>query len=344
MKKYLFTTILSLGLAFSAFAQTPSPTPNPNAGTYKDGTLSTTQRVSLALGVVSTGTDEMTVYAATAYILNVRPVASTVSQAPTFADTVLADLTMQNRISTPNLQDQLIGNAILYKTATTTTLAGQLAYLESVSDGNRPFVVTVLQKAKSNTNLKISDGALVARDYAKAITSATAALPFNTIFMIRNICLAKINTLAPDVLSWCKLYYYISGYANTQQAINYVGSGFRAVDINLIRANQFIQHQKDGSGPDLLASVSLPTVDLSNSDLPPSVLLFLNGQSLASLQAAAGSFAAANGNQLNGAAGWIAAALRNKDGNLIRANAFVTAQSNGQSYPINELVTSGTGQ
>jgi hypothetical protein len=181
-------------------------------------------------------------------------------------------------------------------------------------------------------------------DYASAIATGTAAFQYAPGPAITVITKAKISSRATDVLAWAKLNYQYSDFSQTQAAVSLVAAGFRAVDLNLVRANQFIAFQQTGTGTDPLASVPMPT-------LPPVVTVMtgpndifgavstaiLSGDKMGALRAAAGAFAAAADRDLNAAAAVVAKALRNMDENLVRANAYVQAQTAGQAYTITEL-------
>ena len=134
----------------------------------------------------------------------------------------------------------------------------------------------------------------------------------------------------------------MNDFQHTQAGIDAVSSAFRSLDTNLVRANAFIQFQKDGQGTNPLSGISLPQVTfLGNTPAIQAINSSGGGDNLTALKIAVNAFATApSGPSLNTATAFVAQWLRNIDGNLVRANAFVTAQTQGQPFTIAEL--SGT--
>jgi len=201
-------------------------------------------------------------------------------------------------------------------------------------------VVPANQRISSALGFNIvqqATAAITAGDCPRAVTIATEALPYAPVQAIQVLSKAKILMRSSDVLSWVKLNYYVTDFGNTQAAINSVSSGFRALDLDLVRANQFIAFQKDGTGTDLLTVIPLPQLPVIIVPITPTLRAILSGDKLAALRSAAGDFAAADPAYLNAAAGAVAMTLRNIDDNIVRANGFADAQSKGQPYPITEL-------
>ena len=141
------------------------------------------------------------------------------------------------------------------------------------------------------------------------------------------------------------MIYEIQDFGHTQTGIDAVSSAYRSLDADVVRANAFIAYQTSGTGTNPLASVALPTgfAFIQSGAVPTALNYELAGDNLSALKTAVASFANAQaGTQLNTATAFVASKLRNKDGNLVRANAYVTAVSNGQPFTIAELTgTSG---
>ncbi|XHR29604.1 MAG: hypothetical protein ACFUZC_03410 [Chthoniobacteraceae bacterium] len=321
-------------------AATASPTPDPNAGTFRDTTLSVPQRIQLANAVLSSGTDASTVFWAANYMLGARPVVHLVTAFPAFADSVITDPTLSGKLDTQ--APTLLASAITFKTDAIAALDDKIAYISS------QFGNTLLDEPQT-LRLKSKYGGLVAQkaqklydtqDYAGAVATATPVLGFGgSPSEISVIFRSKLALRSPDVLSWAKLVYLLQGFGQTQSGIDAISSAYRSLDTNLVRANAFIQYQKDGAGTNPIASVQLPSVKfISTSSSAQALNKSLAGDSIGALKIAVNAFASApSGTQLNNATAFVAQWLRNNDGNLVRANNFVSAQSQGQTYTIAEL-------
>ena len=335
----LAVAILSMiALAGNSFAQ--NLTPNPNAGTYMDGTLSVAQRIRLANAVVSSGTNASSAINAAAYMLMARPVVHLVTLYPGFADTVIADATLGGKLDAPN--SSLVAYAIAFKTDACAAIDDKIAYLASQLDNALllPGNVAALKVKYGGLVVTKAQNQYAAQDFAGAISTATPVLGFTSnTSEISVIFKSKVALRSPDVLAWAKLLYFSQGFAKTQAGIDAVSSAYRALDTNLVRANAFIQYQKDGVGTNPLADVALPSVTFLNAD--PNKLALnkaVAGDNIDALKIAVNSFASApSGPALNSATALVAQWLRNIDGNLVRANAFALAQSQGQPFTIAEL-------
>jgi hypothetical protein len=351
-KTLLAAAILSMvALAGYSQAQTPSPTPvpsptpNPYAGTYNDKTLSAPQRIQLADAVLASGTDSISVGTAASFMLTARPVINLLNAFPNFAASIIADPTLSGTINDPGAIGALYMRAIEWKTDATPALNDKVTYLQ-------PLLTSTLFNLGQANELKVKYAGLVAQqaqlqfntgNYAGAITTVAPVLGWNGAQAVGLTFSAKVALRSSDVLSWAKLVYELQDFQHTQAGIDAVSSAYRALDTNLVRANAFIQYQKDGVGTNPIAAVTLPQVSfLGTSAWVNAANYTVTGDSLDALKTAVNAFAIApSGASLNNATAFVASQLRNIDGNLVRANAFVTAQSQGQSFTIPELSGSG---
>ena len=342
-KTILAAAVLSL-TAIAGYSQTPSPTPNPNAGTFNDATLSAPQRLQLAHAVLASGTDPTTAYYAARFMLTARPVINLLNAYPQFQPQVLADPTLSGTITDPNSVATLYWNAVSFGLDSTSGLDNQVAYLQPLlsSTNFTPSVALSAKQKYAQLVAKQASGQFQAGNYAAAISTAAPVLGWNGGEVVTLTAKAKVMIGAPDVLNWAKLAYLQTDFPHTQDGINAVSSAFRALDTNLVRANQFIAFETSGTGTNPLAGVTVPQVTFLGTDPATQALnAGVTGNTLQALRIAVGQFStAAVGNDLNKATALVAQWLRNIDGNLVRANAFVTAQTQGQPYTIPEL--SGT--
>jgi hypothetical protein len=344
-KTLLAAAVMSL-TAFAGYSQTPSPTPNPNAGTFNDTTLSVPQRLQLAHAVLASGTDPTTVYYAARFMLTARPVINLLNAYPQLPTQVLADPTLSGTVTDPSAIAWLYWSAVSFTVDATSGLDNQIAYLQPLVSStiftpnptvvgyvNHKYAGLVGQKASAQFN---------SSDYAGAIATAAPVLGWNGADAVVLTAKAKVMLGAPDVLNWAKLVYFLNDFPHTQDGINAVSSAFRALDTNLVRANQFIAFETSGTGNNPLAAVTVPQVTFLGADPATQALnAGVAGNPLQALRIAVGQFSTASvGNNLNKATALVAQWLRNIDGNLVRANAFVTAQTQGQPYTIPEI--SGT--
>ena len=320
-------------------AQTTTAT-DASAGTYNHKTLSLPRRLQLADAVVTSGTDASSVFYAANFMLMVRPVVHAVKLFPAFSESVISDPTIGGKIDPSTAS--LLGSAIMFKAETIPALDDKIAYLASqLSNENLTqkdalrvrfrYGSFVVMKA----NLQYS-----AQDYSGAVATAFPVLGCcESNAEIPVIFKAKLALRSPDLLAWAKLLYILQGFNLTQTGIDAVSSAFRAIDTNLVRANAFIQYQKDGTGTNPLAGVTIPPVAfLGTSDSVQALNKAMTGDNLAALKLAVNAFAGApSGPRLNIATAFVAQWLRNIDGHLVRANQFVSTQSKGQAFTIDEL-------
>jgi len=349
-KAILAVAILGIALTGYSQAQSASPTPNPNAGTYRDTALSGPQRIQLADAAL-TGTDPIAVAQAAYFMLSARPVINLLTAYPSFADAMIADPTLSGTITSPGTISQLFLNAVLFKTAAIPALSDKVAYLQPFLSSTflAPAFVVSAQPAYASLVYQQAQLQFQAGNYSGAIATLAPVLGWNGNQAVAMTAQAKIMLRSSDVLSWVKLVYESEPFQQTQAGIDAVSSAFRSLDTNLVRANQFIAFEKSGTGTDPLAGAPLPQVTFVG--VSPAVQALnagVGGNNISALTIAVNAFATApSGPQLNTATAFVAQWLRNIDDNLVRANAFVTAQTNGQPFTIAELSgtasTTGTG-
>ena len=358
-KTILATAILSIALVGNSLAQTvvalaptpvgtgsavASPTPNPMAGTFQDNTLTVPQRIALANTALTSGTGIglLAPFNAAVYMLQARPVSWLMAAYPKFAAGVMADPTLGGITTSSNQVSQILALAIMWQTATNAVLTDQIAYL-GANMNNPSLMPGAVIWLKLNYGKRVSQQAqaqYAAGDYAGAITTATSVLGYGDSGAMQVIFNCKIALRSPDVLSWAKLIYTTVDFGHTQAGIDAVSSAYRSLDCNVVRANAFIAYQTSGTGANPISGVALPTGINFIPDTPAAVALNYGvaGDNLSALKTAVSSFASAqSGAPLNTATAFVAQWLRNIDGNVVRANAFIQAQSQGLPYTITEL-------
>ena len=105
-----------------------------------------------------------------------------------------------------------------------------------------------------------------------------------------------------------------------------------------MRSAAFVQFNKDGNGTNILDSVETPAQFTGITVYDPVLQFLLSGDKVNALKTAFAEFIAAQDTDaLNAGVAKVAQTLRNVDGNLVRANAFVNAQKAGTDYGIVEL-------
>ncbi len=333
-KTMVAVAILSMiALAGSLVAQ------NQFAGTYRDPDLSKPQRVELAWAELGReGATEGDVTAAARSLLTLRPVVHLYDLHPGFADAVLADSTLGGKVGEASAS-LLWTQAVLWKADATLNIADKIAWLEQHLSAELPPVHSVAIKTRYGATVARSAQAkLDAGDLAGALQLALPVAGYSD-DAVRLIYRVKLAQRAPDLVRWAKLLYTLSNFRQTQAGIDAVSSALRAMDGHLARANAFIQFQKDGVGDAPLGDVSLPQVELIG--ITPEAKarqLAVAGKPVDALKVAVGVFATAPaGPRLNAATALVAQCLRNIDGNLVRANAFVETQSKGEPFIIAEI-------
>ena len=159
---------------------------------------------------------------------------------------------------------------------------------------------------------------------------------FAAVLPVRLEC-AK-QTHAADMLGWAKVLYYTTPFADSQKGIGSFATALRVKDQNLVRSAAFIQFNKDGVGSNILDSIPTPAQFIGITVYDPVLQYELAGDHVNAIKTAYAQFIAApDTDSLNAGVAKVAQALRNKDGNLIRPNAFVNAQKAGTNYDIAEL-------
>ena len=146
------------------------------------------------------------------------------------------------------------------------------------------------------------------------------------------------QTHAADMLGWAKVLYYITPFADSQKGIGAFATALRVKDQSLVRSAAFVQFNKDGNGTNILDSVETPAQFTGITVYDPVLQFLLSGDKVNALKTAFAEFIAAQDTDaLNAGVAKVAQTLRNVDGNLVRANAFVNAQKAGTDYGIVEL-------
>ncbi|HOC03305.1 MAG TPA: tetratricopeptide repeat protein [bacterium] len=152
---------------------------------------------------------------------------------------------------------------------------------------------------------------------------------------------------SPDVLLQAKLYYDTTDLNNIQDPIDMICTLLKAEDLNLVRVNKFIQYQKEGKGEDILKDIKVPQArkkylmglvercgNTYREQKIATYLLLMAGDPKQALQKAKKAYSLCPMNQLNQAIMDIAICLKAIDGNIIRANQFIQAQTKGESFPL----------
>ena len=335
-KTLLAAAILGM-IAFAGNSHAQTVADSGTSGTWRDTSLSIPQRIALADAVVTNGTDAQAVSNAASYMLQARPVVHLFTAFPTFAESIIADPTLGGKTSDINLW----ARAVLWKVDSIADNDAKIAYVANA-------LKSPLTASNMAGSVKVRYTQLIAGKAQKQLGSGDPQGAIDTVTPILGACnkdaikvvfRAKISLRSPDVLQWAKLIYVTADFSNTQDGIDAVSSAFRCMDTGLARANAFIQFQKDGQGKNPIDGVSLPqgVTLIDSSTYAQFQNQTVTGNTLGALKAACNAFASASSAQLNAATALVAQALRNIDGNLVRANAFVTAQTNGGTFDIAEL-------
>jgi len=323
MKKINILTLVSMAaFSLSAFAV--------DLPDYKNETVSTKEKIADAM-VYKSNSDHIASTAATSYLL-VTPAGPdlTIQDKQTIADDVLADPTFGGTRSSQE-SALLVQQAIAFFVTQTTGYDAQLTLIDAEA-ALFPKLDLASAVIEQKNKCKWDQAALLRThgDRTGAIslytdiintTSKRVDLPINKVAEI------KIEVMAKDVMEWAKLRYFFTSFNQSQKGIDAVAGALRSCDLNLVRSNAFIQYQKDGSGPNILSPIKLPNG-----------LTILVDDNVDALRRAFSKFSSAKSNdELNNAVSKIAQILRNIDGNLIRANDFVVAQTAGKPFEIVEL-------
>ncbi len=302
---------------------TAAPAPNSNAGTWRDTSLSALQRVQAAYTTLQTGTSAAESTAAACFMLQVRPVLPLVQTAPNLADAIIADPTLGGKLA----GTKALPSAYAWKAATS-SLDAAIALLSGTGIAERmtPVEYALVQFTCASFAMNKAAQAFASRDYATLLTLEPYA-GWGHSGLIKLLAQAKIATQAADAMAWAKLAYFTQDFAQTQAGIDCVTGAFRAQD-NIAAAKAFIDYQESGTGANPLASVPLPNVTFVQ--LTPDVEALnkaVAGDMQGALDVATAAYATTPaGPNYQSAVAFRAKWLRNFDGNLVRANAFVTSQ------------------
>ncbi len=152
----------------------------------------------------------------------------------------------------------------------------------------------------------------------------------------------KRKSKAPDALEWAKASYAVRPFSQTREGINAVNAALLAQGGNINEANRFIAYQTSGEGDNPLAGVAYPDAAKKVTDYTSPVLAIygkvFKGQNAAAVQDAVARFEQFNNpGAINANVDLVASILRDIDGNVVRANAYVEAQKNGETFDIAEL-------
>jgi len=340
-KTLLAAVLLSLSMIAGSLAQTTTGTSSitGTSGTYMDASLSTLQRVTAANTVVS---GSGAINGEAAYMLLARPILSLTQVNPTLADAILSDPTLSGRIDA-NQTSRLVRLAYLWKVETIANLDAQITYMANAKADTRltlPLDSALVASAWGVLLTKKAQGQLDAHDYAGAIATATPALGQTQKHgEIKVIAAAKIGLIASDAVSWAKLCYVTCSYDDSQSGIDCVSKALLVTDGNLVRMNTFRQCQTSGAGANPLASVSLPGVPFVGPTAEAGALNQLVAGNATGAIATAMSGLDPSTLTLSPSAKVVAMCLRNKDGNMVRAEAFAAAMNAGTAYTISEIAT-----
>lgn len=307
-------------------------------GTFADTSLSTVQRIEIANTIIQTGTDsEQIIVNAAGFMLSARPVVHLLTLFPNFADQVIADPTLGNKVTSTTQQDILKYFAYNWKSVNIANIDERISFLESkkseISTTRLNYRLADLYATKIN-DLVVEKKYTEVESYINNINYVN----YNTILSIFNF---KLATRSSDVLSWAKLVYVVTPFNNSQSGINAVTKALRALDGGITRSNLFIKFQ-DGVGTNPIADVELPSLSkygIFLANVKDNVANYIvNNDNISALKYVVSVFAvSAPGDQMNAAISNIAMILRNIDMNLVRANQYVDAQKNNTTFDIIEL-------
>lgn len=156
---------------------------------------------------------------------------------------------------------------------------------------------------------------------------------FTFLNIANHIATSAIRLGAPDAVNWTMVLYRLTDIKTQYRvdaAIGLVASALKAKDFNLTRANAFVEGQNTGQ----------PAVEFTAGELalPPVIAnlsVFANLDTTAALAAAKESYRQAKTSaQVDAAIYRIADVLKAHDLNLARANAWIEAQKNGETFDL----------
>lgn len=343
-------------LASGAFSQTtsgtsvPAAAPSPTPPVFEQINKSPAEKIADAKTYLS---DPNQAGNAVHFLLGIRNYAAgwSLQDRLALADRVFSDPSISGLLADTSAQSNLLCDALLAKLDTGLSPDDALALIAQkiqqcpqfpkfISFAAIQAKIQTLAKAKNLAATRDYDGVIQLLDTPAMLGELVPGIAERS---ADAIFAAKVSQRAPDALAWARAKYYYAPFQNSQAGINAVASALRAADMNLVRSNAFIQFQKDAQGANVLDAVVLPD-DLAGGPFAEStpahavVNALLKGDRVGALKIAFTGFITAQDNPgLNAAVSLVAQTLRNVDGNLVRANAFVTAQKAGQPFDISEL-------
>lgn len=206
-------------------------------------------------------------------------------------------------------------------------------------------IVDAKLQAALASSAKVTKGVrlLAAKDYAGTIAVLTQpdVLGSNP-YAYQLIADAKRQQKAPDAVNWAKAAYAVAPFSGTRTGVNLVNSALLAKSGNLNEANQFLAYQATGEGVNPLAEVAYPDVLAALTDFQSETLAVygkvFKGQNAEAVRLAISKFVNfTSPSAINNNVDLVASVLRDIDGNVVRANAYVEAQKNGTTFTFTEL-------
>jgi len=344
MKTKLITIISILALSIGAFAQSTHPFQS------KTGTI-----LDQVADAKTCLTDSVLAADAAHYLLLLKTGSnySAVEQLA-LSDSIFADDTMGGLVTGTDKQTMLLETALVARTRNTSSVLDILTIIaakKSQFSSNTDFSAwcdkatlgTTAQVVMLKVNQKDFGGAIVLGN-TSTILGQPADIPVWQ--DVKAISDAKTALKSTDSLNWAKARYLTSRFSDSQDSINVVIKNLRTVDNGALgRANAFASYQATATGTNVLASITLPTeLNVISSGTNPeniansAIAKVIAGDNAGALRIVNDNFMNAVGNDaITKATELVAQILRDVDGNLVRANAFISAQKAGQSFTIAEL-------
>ena len=321
-------------LSMSGLAQTP---------VFLSGTATPAAAVADAQTYLSNPT-----YAVQARTLILMPSAGelpgttnlTGSSVQALAASIIADKTQGGLITGTADQETVFQMALTAAACASATARASLL----TTYASNPVYVAAIRKAsdwwviETGINSITDPSAQIA--YINGVAGNMWATPDYVMFpnMLNVMYGAELKVSGSAALQWSKVVYFNTPFADSQKGIGAVATALRVADQSLPRSAAFVQFNKDGTGTNILASIATPSQFSGITVYDPVLQYELAGDHVNAIKTAyAGFIAATDTASLNAGVAKVAQALRNADGNLIRANNFVNAMQAGSNYTIAEL-------
>lgn len=180
-------------------------------------------------------------------------------------------------------------------------------------------------------------------DYAGTINlMATEGMLGREPYAYRLIATAKRLSSAEDALSWAKASFAVLPFSKTGTGANTVNAALLAKSGNLGEANKFIAYMGSGTGANPLAGVDYPAAAKRLTNFSSDTMAvygdIFKGKNREAVQRAVSLFSGFdNPAAVNAHVDLVASLLRDIDGNVVRANAYVEAQKDGKPFTLSEL-------